>query len=253
MVVRTSTLLKWVSAMVIRYVTFILGLAVMALGSYMTIEAHLGVSPWDSFHMGLQKTFGLTIGTWSELVGFIVVLLTYFIGKIKPGIPTVLNIIFFGLFLDLFIWIGFVPEFKGVLVRTLLFLAGVIVLAFGIGLYISPRLGAGPRDSFMLALHEKKGWSIQWVRICIEVTVLLLGWIFGGPVSVGTFLIAIFTGPLIQRTIPFWEKVMAPFYGTRSVVVTSTATPTTPAVTVVPVIPGPDGTAVPGSGQGQSI
>jgi uncharacterized protein len=86
-------------------------------------------------------------------------------------------------------------------------------MAVGIGMYISPRLGAGPRDSFMLAMNERMGWSIQKVRIAIEVTVLLAGAALGGPVSIGTVLIALLTGPLIQRTIPFWQTVMQKPYG----------------------------------------
>ncbi|MCK9910873.1 hypothetical protein MXD81_17120, partial [Microbacteriaceae bacterium K1510] len=97
--------------------------------------------------------------------------------------------------------------------RILLFLAGLFVMTIGIGMYISPRLGAGPRDSFMLALNERMGWSIQKVRMSIELTVMLLGGLLGGPVSIGTLLIAVFTGPLIQRTIPFWENLMSKQYG----------------------------------------
>jgi len=64
----------------------------------------------------------------------------------------------------------------------------------------------------MLAMNERLGWSIQKVRLIIEITVLLAGAALGGPVSVGTVLIAVLTGPLIQRTIPFWQMVMKKQY-----------------------------------------
>ncbi|NGQ94782.1 YitT family protein [Brevibacillus sp. SYP-B805] len=194
---------------------FLLGLAVIAYGVVMTIEADFGVSPWDVLHIGLQKTFGLTIGIWSQLIGVLIILLSYLLGKIKPGIGTILNMVAFGLFIDLFMWMGAVPHVSGLPARILLFLGGLVIMAVGIGMYISPRLGAGPRDSFMLALHERMGWSIQAVRMAIEITVLGMGALLGGPVSIGTLVIAVFTGPLIQRTIPFWERVMAKSYGQR--------------------------------------
>ncbi len=201
------------NSLAIRYFMFILGLAVGAFGCVLTIKANLGVAPWDTFHIGLQKTFGLTIGIWSQIVGAVIILLSYFLAKIKPGVPTLLNMICFGLFLDMFLWLDFVPEVTIFWQRILLFLIGLLIMCVGIGMYLSPRLGAGPRDSFMLALNERTDWSIQKVRMIIEVTVLVVGALFGGPVSIGTVLIALLTGPLIQRTIPFWEKRMQKPYG----------------------------------------
>lgn len=203
-----------VKAMVIRYAMFMAGLAVMAFGSMLCIRANVGVSPWDVFHIGLQKTFGLTIGTWSQLVGVAVIVISYLVARIKPGIPMILNMLFFGWFLDLFLWFDF-AHVEHLLSRLILFTLGVIIMAIGIGMYISPRLGAGPRDSFMLAFHEKMGWSIQRVRTCIEVGVLFSGWLLGGPVHIGTLLIAVLTGPMIQYTIPFWETVMKKPYGMK--------------------------------------
>jgi uncharacterized membrane protein YczE len=195
-------------SLVIRYFMFTLGVAVMAFGCLLTIQADIGVTPWDTFHIGLQKTFGLTIGIWSQIVGMAVIALSYLLARIKPGIGTLLNMILFGLFLDLFMWLDFIPHAVRPLPKLLLFTAGLLIMSIGIGMYISPRLGAGPRDSFMLALNERMGWSIQKVRMGIELTVLIAGALLGGPVSFGTLLIAVFTGPLIQRTIPFFEKTL---------------------------------------------
>ncbi|MED4581631.1 YitT family protein [Brevibacillus choshinensis] len=196
-----------------RYVMFILGLFVGAFGCVLTIKAHLGVAPWDTFHIGLQKTFGLTIGIWSQIVGVIVILSSYVVAKIKPNFAMFLNMVCFGTFLDLILWSNAIPEPQTFVARLLVFLLGVIVMTIGIGMYLSPRLGAGPRDSFMLAMNERLGWSIQKVRLIIEITVLIAGAALGGPVSIGTVLIAVLTGPMIQRTIPFWEMVMKKQYG----------------------------------------
>ncbi|HBZ83407.1 MAG TPA: hypothetical protein DEP07_23935 [Brevibacillus sp.] len=196
-----------------RYAMFVLGLFIGAFGCVLAIKANLGVAPWDTFHIGLQKTFGLTIGIWSQIVGVVVILSSYLVAKIKPTFGMFLNMICFGSFLDLILWLNIVPEFESFWLRLLVFLLGVVVMTIGIGMYLSPRLGAGPRDSFMLAMNERLGWSIQKVRLIIEVTVLIAGAALGGPVSIGTVLIAVLTGPMIQRTIPFWQSVMKKQYG----------------------------------------
>nr|WP_198159992.1 YitT family protein [Brevibacillus parabrevis] len=197
----------------VRYAMFVLGLFIGAFGCVLAIKANLGVAPWDTFHIGLQKTFGLTIGIWSQIVGVVVILSSYLVAKIKPTFGMFLNMICFGSFLDLILWLNIVPEFESLWLRLLVFLLGVVVMTIGIGMYLSPRLGAGPRDSFMLAMNERLGWSIQKVRLMIEVTVLIAGAALGGPVSIGTVLIAVLTGPMIQRTIPFWQSVMKKQYG----------------------------------------
>jgi len=197
---------------VVRYAMFVLGLFVGAFGCVLTIQANMGVAPWDTFHIGLQKTFGLTIGIWSQIAGVVVIMSSYLLAKIKPTFAMFLNMACFGLFLDLFIWWGIVPRPEMMVERTIMFLLGVFIMTVGIGMYLSPRLGAGPRDSFMLAMNERLGWSIQKVRLIIEVAVLIAGAALGGPVSVGTVLIALLTGPLIQRTIPFWQMVMKKQY-----------------------------------------
>ena len=53
-----------------RWAFYLFGMLVMALGITMTIKGYrLGVGPWDVLHVGLFKKFGLTIGTWSILLG----------------------------------------------------------------------------------------------------------------------------------------------------------------------------------------
>lgn len=197
----------------VRYSVFMLGLAVMGFGIGMMIEANLGVAPWDTLHIGLQKTFGLTIGVWSQIVGAMIIFANYVIGKIRPTVGMFLNMFFLGLFIDLFMWLKWIPIGETVIERVVLFAAGLLIYTFGTGMYISPRLGAGPRDSFMMAIHERMGWGIGKVRIGIECTVMLLGFLLGGPVSAGTLVTALAIGPLIKQFIPMWERMMAKPYG----------------------------------------
>ncbi|MGC5327355.1 YczE/YyaS/YitT family protein [Brevibacillus sp. SYSU BS000544] len=197
----------------VRYGVFMLGLAVMGYGIGMMIEANLGVAPWDTLHIGLQKTFGLTIGIWSQIVGLTIIIASYVIGRIRPTIGMFLNMFFFGLFIDLFMWLDWIPTGDTVIERIVIFTAGLLIYTFGTGMYISPRVGAGPRDSFMLALHERMGWGIGKVRVGIECTVTLVGFLLGGPVSFGTLVTALAIGPLIKQFIPLWERMMAKPYG----------------------------------------
>ena len=185
----------------VRWGFFTVGLMVLALGITMMIRGRMmGVGPWDVLAIGLFKNFGLTIGTWTILVGLAIVAVTVVATRRLPKIGTVLNMVLVGVFIDIFNFIlPDVPSFAG---QLAIFIAGLFTYAYGIGLYVSPQIGAGPRDGLMLFLVEKSGLSIRTVRSLIEVSVALLGWLLGGPVGAGTVIVAFGTGLVAQQSIP---------------------------------------------------
>ena len=88
---------------IIRWSFFILGLMVLAFGVALTIKGKdLGIGPWDVFHYGLFLQFGLTIGTWAIIAGFIILLITSIVTKSLPKIGAVLNMLLLGVFIDFF-------------------------------------------------------------------------------------------------------------------------------------------------------
>ncbi len=167
----------------------------------MTIKGKtFGIGPWDVFHYGLFKQFGLTIGSWSIITGFIILAFTSLYTKAMPQLGAFLNMLLLGLFIDFFLYI--LPDPVTLLSQGIVFIVGIVVLGYGIGLYVTSGLGAGPRDGIMLLIVEKTGWRIDWVRNGIEIAVLLLGWLLGGPVGIGSIVIAFMLGKMIQFSMP---------------------------------------------------
>lgn len=196
----------------LRWVFFIVGITIMSLGISMTIKGYLyGIGPWDVLHVGLFKHLGLTIGTWAILTGILIVLVTMISTKKIPALGTWLNILFVGSFIDLFTWV--LPSPTDLLGQSVIFIFGVVVMSIGIGVYVSPNLGAGPRDSLMLFIMEKTGWSLKKVRTGIEVIVAIAGWMLGGPVGIGTILIAFGLGQLVHYTLPASQKYLQQISG----------------------------------------
>lgn len=186
---------------IIRWSFFILGLIVLAFGIALTIKGkELGIGPWDVFHYGLFLQFGLTVGTWAIIAGFIILFMTSLVTKSLPKIGALLNMLLLGGFIDFFNYV--LPDPESMWVKTAAFIIGVIIISYGIGLYVAADFGAGPRDGLMLILVEKTGWSVKWVRNGIEIIVFLAGWLLGGPVGIGTIFIAFFLGPMIGVSLP---------------------------------------------------
>ncbi|KGP71133.1 YczE/YyaS/YitT family protein [Pontibacillus yanchengensis] len=193
--------------LMIRWSFFVIGLIILAFGISLTIQAEmLGIGPWDVFHVGLNKQFGLTVGTWSIIAGIVVVGFTSAVTKSFPQIGTILNMLLIGVFIDVFLFI--LPDPQAVWTNIVVFVLGVVVLAYGIGIYVAPELGAGPRDGLMLVIRDLTGLSVQWVRNGIEIIVFLLGWMLGGPVGVGTIFIAFFLGTIVGYSLPQSKKLL---------------------------------------------
>ncbi|MBN8209409.1 YitT family protein [Bacillus sp. NTK071] len=192
---------------IIRWSFFFIGLAVLGLGIAMTIKGKaFGIGPWDVFHYGLYEQFGLTIGTWSIITGFILLSFTSLYTKTYPKIGAFLNMLLLGLFIDLFLYV--LPSPESLVIQGIVYVLGVIVLGYGIGLYVTSGLGAGPRDGIMLIIVEKTGWRIDWVRNGIEIVVLLLGWALGGPVGIGSIVIAFMLGNILRYSIPQCKTIL---------------------------------------------
>jgi uncharacterized protein len=191
----------------LRWSFFTIGLLVLAFGITLTIKGKdLGIGPWDVFHYGLFLKFGLTIGTWSIIAGLIILLITGLATRSFPKIGAFLNMVLIGLFIDFFNFI--IPDTTSLVLQSILFAAGTIIVGYGIGLYVSADFGAGPRDGLMLLIVEKTGWKIQWVRNGIEVVVFLLGWLLGGPVGLGTVIIAFFLGSVVGISLPQCQRLL---------------------------------------------
>ncbi|WP_186576501.1 YczE/YyaS/YitT family protein [Aquibacillus kalidii] len=191
----------------IRWLFFFAGIIILAFGVSLTIKAKdLGLSPWDVFHYGLYIQFGLTIGTWSIITGLIIVMLTAYLTKKLPTIGTYLNMILLGLFIDLFNWL--IPEPNLYWTEVVLLILGIFITAIGVGVYVAPNFGAGPRDSVMLYMSKRFGWKLSRVRNAIELVVFVIGWLLGGPIGVGTIVIVLSIGSVVGVTIPQAEQFL---------------------------------------------
>lgn len=177
------------------------GLALYGMAIAMMIRGNLGVDPWDVFHLGLALHLPLSVGTIIILMGALVLLLWIPLRQ-RPGLGTISNVIVIGLATN--VGLDLLPEIEHLGARTVLLVGGVITNGLATGMYIGAGFGPGPRDGLMTGIVARTGWQIRYVRTGIELTVLVVGWILGGTVGVGTVVYAFAIGPLIQLFLPYF-------------------------------------------------
>lgn len=181
-----------------RLIRCLLGLVLLGFGLGLTVAADLGLSPWDVLHQGLSKRFDITIGQASIGVG-VIVLLGWIPLHERPGIGTVLNVFVIGLVTDL--TLVFVDTPDAMWLRITYMVLGAAAWGPGSGLYIGVGLGPGPRDGLMTGL-ARRGLRVGWVRAGIEVSALVIGWLLGGSVGIGTVFFALVVGPEVGWWLP---------------------------------------------------
>ncbi|HEU5361955.1 MAG TPA: hypothetical protein VFU56_01380 [Gaiellaceae bacterium] len=174
------------------------GLVLYGTSSGMMLAAGLGVDPWDVFHQGLSRRVGLSVGTWVILVGAAVLALWLPLRQ-RPGFGTLSNVIVVGVGVDAFLAV--VDQPHSLVARIALLACGVLLNGVATGCYIGAGLGPGPRDGLMIGLAAR-GHSIRAARTGIEVTVLVVGFLLGGTVGVGTLVYALAIGPLAHVFVP---------------------------------------------------
>jgi len=188
----------------------ILGYFVFAAGIVLTIHANIGLAPWDVFHQGLANLLGITIGQASILAGAFIVTVDFFAGE-RIGWGTLGNMLFIGLFIDFLMLNQLIPEQQVFWAGVLQVMAGLFVIGIGTFLYMSVGLGSGPRDGLMVALVKKTNRPVLLIRGTVESLALLLGWILGGTVGLGTLIMAVLVGPMVQlafRVVGFDVKAV---------------------------------------------
>ena len=173
------------------------GLFCCGIGIYFTLQANIGVSPWDVFHQGISSHTGMLYGNVSVLTALIILVVDIFM-KEPIGIGMFLDAFIVGKAVDFCAWLGFLPQQTSLPMGILCMLAGLTITACGMRVYMGCTLGCGPRDTLMVALCKRTGLPVGPVTMMIYAVVTAIGWFLGGQVGIGTVLSVLYVGPALQ-------------------------------------------------------
>ena len=173
-------------------------LFVNGFGVYLTIQANIGVAPWDVLNTGLSRTFGILYGNASIMVSVSILLIDILLRE-PIGIAMFIDSIVVGKSVDFFNFLGLIPHCESYITAIPMIFAGLFVIAFTQYTYMLAALGCGPRDTLLVGLtrHLKK-IPIGIVSIALLSLVTVIGYLLGGSVGIGTLLSAFCSGPILQ-------------------------------------------------------
>ena len=174
------------------------GLFVFAFGIHLTIYANIGLAPWDCMSMGLSKRTSLNFGTAVTIISLLVLAIDLLL-KERIGFGTVMDALLTGPMIQFFQDLNPLPENRSVPVGVVCILVGFVFVAIGMRIYMGAEQCCGPRDALLVGLGKRlPSVPIGYVEILLWSTVLLAGWLMGGPVGIGTVLSTFGAGAIMQ-------------------------------------------------------
>ena len=173
------------------------GLMVSAVGITMMLQANVGLEPWSVLQNGMSIFFGITYGTAAMIVGAAVIAVAVLCGE-SFGIGTLANIFVCPVFIDVLLYLGWIPQMESLWSGLIMLLAGMELLAVGAWMYMRSALGSGPRDALMVVLARRTGRSVGFCRAVVELIDIFVGWRLGGQVGIGTVITAVGVGTLFN-------------------------------------------------------
>ena len=182
---------------ILKFTKMIIGFCFCAIGIVMTINANLGLSPWDVLHEGIYKITGITMGNASIIIGTIVVVVNILL-KENLGWGTIINMVLVGILMDFLMLNNLIPIANTFITGIIMMLLGMFILGIGCVLYLGSGFGSGPRDGMMVAIQRKTGKSLTLIRGLMEISALIVGYLLGGTVGIGTVISAFGLGYFIE-------------------------------------------------------
>lgn len=189
---------------IIRTIFAFLGVSVLALGVTVLQAGNVGLDPYTSANTALGHLFGLSLGVYQLLINIVILIFIFFFNKKYIGIGTIVNMVLTGFLIDIFssLFENLGWEATTFLQQAIFLVIGTLIFTFGASLYMAPELGNAPYDAIAPVIVERTKMKYRVVRVIQDVLFATIGFIFGGPIGVGTFVSAFLTGPFIS----FWDK-----------------------------------------------
>ncbi len=173
---------------VLGWLRIVLGLLVFALGIHLTIFANVGLLSWDVLGMGISYHTPLNYGLSMTAIS-VTVLIVDLLLRERIGFGTIIDALLTGNFVQMYNDLNPFPLNENFWLGILILLAGLIVAALGMWIYMAAGQCCGPRDALLVGLGKRlPKLPIGLVEIMIFGAVLLVGWLLGGPVGIGTLI-----------------------------------------------------------------
>ncbi|MDA2768778.1 YitT family protein [Bacillus cereus group sp. Bc010] len=192
-----------------KYVFYVLGILILTLGIFFTIQSDLGTSPFDALLVGLSLNVGLTVGSWEIIIALLLLCCNSLLKRQRLEVLGLLTAFITGIGIDMWLFLLhnlITPEMW--YSKVICFGIGLVIIGLGTAIYLQTNFAPIPIDRLTLIIKELTRTNIFVSRTFIYLIFLILAMILNGPIGVGTVLTICFGGIILNYFMPFTEKVL---------------------------------------------
>lgn len=185
------------------------GVLILGVGIALMRYSNQGTDPFVTMNIGISHKMAIDFGTIQMFANLVLLIVMAIYMKRLIHLGTFLGVFVVGYLSDYFFsYIHMIPVSGPI--QLISCVVGLTACCFGAALYMSANLGISPYDALGLIIQEKLGGriSFRWIRIFTDMVCVLIGFVFGAPIGVGTLITAFFTGPLIDWFKSLIERVL---------------------------------------------
>lgn len=194
-----------------RNIMMFVGILILGISISFLRYGAVGTDPYTTMNIGVSSTIGLSFGTYQLLINAILFILVLIYKRSTIGIGTVVNMIMVGYTSDFFYFLltKMLPSQPELLLRASVTVLAVGLACTGIALYMEADLGIAPYDALSILIVDKSSGRVPFfmARMIIDILAVFIGFRFGAVVGIGTVILSLLTGPLVQI---IREKLLSP-------------------------------------------
>lgn len=198
-----------------RLIILLIGLTIAHLGVTLFLLSNLGSDPFNVLVQGIHNTITklpfmgfLTHGNTHMAICFLIIIVLLFVDRSYIKIGTIVCMVCGGPIIDVFTWLlgGIINENLPFILRLVILAAGCVILAFGMTIVMKSDAGVGPNDLVAISISDKLRKKFGLIRIIVDFSFVVVGFLLGGVIGIGTIICAFLVGPVAEIFLPFHEK-----------------------------------------------
>lgn len=180
-----------------RLVQLVVSCVVLGAGVSLLLDARLGSDGYSTLVNGLSLATGAEFAVVNLVVGALLVAMAWLRGR-RPGLGTVVQLVVVGVTVS--VVLPLLPEPASWAGRGAELALAFVVLCLGVAGYLAADLGAGPAEAAALAWDPPV--TFRWGYTLLQATGMLVGWLCGASIGIGTLAVVLFIGWTVDRLIP---------------------------------------------------
>jgi uncharacterized protein len=191
--VSISTCTRQDGAVSRRVAQLVLSCVVLGAGVALLLRAALGSDGYSTLINGLSLSLDVPFVAVNAAVGLVLVVLAW-CRHVIPGLGTIVQPVVVGFTVSGVM--ALVAEPDGLAARGLMLAVAFPVLALGVAGYLGSGTGAGPTEAAAIAFDPPV--PFRWSYSIVQGGGALTGWLLGAAMGVGTILVIVLLGPMVD-------------------------------------------------------